>query len=132
MIIYKCEDSIESVFTAIYNSYEEKRNVDETFIAFGDNPVLFAEIVPVLPEKEKVRKVMRTLQNRFGEEDYYSLCLALAAPDEDTGTAVYRTVCRGLNHKVSRGHLFDSLADADVMRCFALAKKSGREIHHLQ
>lgn len=132
MVIYRCEDSIESVFTAIYNSYEEKRKVEDTVLSLDDEPVLFAEEVAVIPDLVKVRKVMNTLQKRFGEEDYYSICLALAAPDVDKATAVYRTVCHGLNRKVRPGHLFDSLADSDVMRCFALAKCSGREIHHLE
>lgn len=79
MIVYRCEDSLESIFTAIYLAYEEKRNHAETMLSLSDDPILFAEDVPVVSCTDKVLKVIKTLKRRFGEDDYKELCLALAS-----------------------------------------------------
>ncbi len=127
MVIYRCTNSVESVFTAIYRAYEEKRNHEDTLISLTDDPVLFAEDVPAAPELDKAQKVMKTLMMRFGGENYLSLCMALASDQEDRAQAVYRTVVDGLRRRCPRGHLFDNLANDHVHRAFALAQGVSRE-----
>lgn len=132
MIIYLCEDSLESVFTAIYKAYEEKRDYTDTAISLTEEPVLFAEYVKVEPDRERTCKVMNTLRRRFGEDDYLSLCMALASEDPKKAQAVYRTVADGLKRNVRPGHLFDNLADNYVHKAFVLSRGAGREIDHLK
>lgn len=132
MTVYRCEDSLEGIFTAIYLAYEEKRDHGDTYLSLNDEPMLFAEDVRVMPDWEKTRKVMKTLNSRFGEKDYISLCMALASEDEEKAQAVYRTVADGLKRKVNAGHLFDNLADDNINKAFALARNTGREIDHLK
>ena len=102
MIVYRCEDTLESVFTAIYQAYEEKRNHDDTFLSLTDDPLLFAEDIPVTADEEKTRKVMGTLERRFGREDCERLAMALASEDEGKAQAIYRTVVQGLRGKSLR------------------------------
>lgn len=132
MIVYRCEDSLESIFTAIYLAYEEKRNHAETMLSLSDDPILFAEDVPVVSCTDKVLKVIKTLKRRFGEDDYKELCLSLASEDMEKAQAVYRTVADGLARNCERGHLFDNLANDYVRKAFALARNAGRECAHLQ
>lgn len=132
MTVYRCEDSLESIFTAIYLSYEENREAKDTFLSLNEDPLLIAEDVPVKPDQEKTLKVMHTLKRRFGEEDYLTVCMALATPDEDKAQAVYRTVVRGLDERYARGHLFDNLTDDNIMKAFSLARYADREIGHLK
>lgn len=132
MTVYRCEDSLEGIFTAIYLAYEEKRDHEDTYLSLNDEPMLFAEDVQVLPDWEKTRKVMNTLNRRFGEKDYLFLCMALAAEDEEKAQAVYRTVVDGLKRRVRERHLFDNLADDFVNKAFALATNTWREIDHLK
>lgn len=132
MTVYRCEDSLEGIFTAIYLSYEENRSAEDTCLALHEDPILFAEDVTVEPDPVRAVKVMRTLKRRFGEEDYLSLCMALASPDPEKAQAVYRTVVRGLDERCARGHLFDGLADDHVLKTFSLARSVGREIDHLK
>ncbi len=131
MIVYRCEDSLESIFTAVYRSYEERRNHAETRIVLDDDPILFGEDVQIVPEMEKVMKVMNTIRRRFGEEDYMTVCEALATEDPEKGQAVYQTIVYGLAHRCLPGHLFDNLANDDVLKAFGLARTAWREIHHL-
>lgn len=132
MTVYRCEDSLEGIFTAVYLAYEEKRNHEDTYLALNDAPMLFAEDVPVLPDWEKAGKVINTLNCRFGEKDYQYLCMALAAEDEEKAQAVYRTVTDGLGRRAHPGQLFDNLADSFVNKAFALARNTWREIDHLR
>lgn len=132
MLVYRCEDSLESIFTAIYLSYEENRDAEDTHLALDDDPMLFAEDVRVQPDPARAVKVMRTLERRFGEEDYLTVCTALASTDIEKAQAVYRTVVKGLDERCARGHLFDNLTDRYVMQTFSMARKAGREINHLK
>lgn len=132
MTVYRCDDSLESIFTAIYLSYEENRNEEDTCLALDDDPVLFAEDVQVQTDPARAVKVMRTLERRFGEDNYLTLCMALASTDPGKAQAVYRTVVKGLDTRCARGHLFDDLTDPYVMEAFSLARLSNREIGHLR
>ena len=131
MVVYRCEDSLEGVFTAIYNAYEDKRNHEDTLISLTDELFLFAEYLEVIVDGEKVQKVIRTLRRQFGEEDYEWLCYALASEDSYKAQAVYRTVVEGLRGKAARGHLFDNLACDAVQRAFTLGRGAYNEYHHL-
>lgn len=132
MKVYRCQDSLESIFTAIYCAYEEKCVPEDTCLVLHEEPLLFAEDVWVKADCTKVIKVMETLKQRFGEEDYLFLCLALSSGDEDKAQAVYRTIARGFRGKCHPGHLFDSLADDYVLKAFTLARNAEREVHHLK
>lgn len=131
MVVYRCEDSIESIFTAVYLAYEHKKKREEVYLALHDDPVLFSEDIYVIPDKIKTIKVMNTLQKRFGEEDYRSLCKALASEDPEKAQAVYGTIYHGLEVNCKPGHLLEQLTDDDILKTFQLARNSGREIQHL-
>ena len=130
MIIYRCEDTLESVFTAIYQAYEEKRNHDDTLLSLSNDPCLFSQDIVVEADEDKTRKVMGTLQRRFGLEDTERLCMAMASNDEEKAQAVYRTVVQGLRYKCRPGHLFDNLADRDIHKAFALGRGVSTEAGH--
>ncbi len=132
MVVYRCEASLESIFTAIYQAYEERRDHEDTVLCLTEDPLFFAEDIRVIPDTFKTQKVVNTLNKRFGQENYLSLCMALASEDEDCAQAVYRTIVKGLTGKVGRGHLFDNLADDYVHRAFALARGVSTEIGHIK
>lgn len=131
MKVYQCEDSLESVFTAIYNAYEEKCDHSDTRLSIEEEYLLFAEYYPVKTDLEKVEKVIRTLRKRFGEEDYERLCFCLTTSDPDKAQAVYQTVVKGLSGGVRPGHLFDQLTDHNIHLAFSLARGATNELHHL-
>lgn len=132
VLIYQCEDSIEGIFTAIYQIYEDKNQHKECRVSISGELCLFAEYIPVTPDREKTVKVIRTLQRKFGEENYLWLCYALASEDAEKADAVYHAVAYGLQHGVRPGHLFDNLTDAYLHKVFALARHTANEQHHLR
>lgn len=131
MLVYQCEDSLEGIFSAIYQAYEERQKPEDTYISVTEELFLFAEYKRTVTDPQKAVKVMRTLRRKFGEDDYYRICLALAANDGEKAQTVYRTVARGLEMKTERGHLLDGQADDQVRRVFELARNVSREYQHL-
>lgn len=131
MIVYRCENSMESIFTAIYRAYEEKRDHKETRIDLEEEYYLFAEYIQIKAEPEKAQKVGRSVRKRFGENDYLTLCYALASYNLKKGQAVYRTIVKAFSGKWSPGHIFEHLADRDVYDVFAMARETKNELHHM-
>ena len=70
MKVYRCEDSLEGIFTAIYNIYEDKCDHSDTGISLTGELFLFAEYIDVTTDITKAMKVVNTLKRRLGEEDY--------------------------------------------------------------
>lgn len=132
MYVYRCRDCLESIFTAIYRVYEDGRGRENVILSLDGDPILFSTDVIVETDEVRCGKVIRTLRERFGPEDYENICLALASPDPEKAQAVYGTIARGLADKCGRGHLFDALADENVNKAFKLARNAERENCHLR
>jgi len=131
MIVYQCEDSLESIFTAVYLAYEHKRDHQDTRISLTDELLLFAEYIKVNADNAKAVKVIRTLKNKFGDDNYMTLCYALSSSSEEKAHAVYQVIVKGLKDGGPQGHLFDNLADDTIRQVFYLARGAGNESHHL-
>lgn len=50
MKIYHCEDSLEGIFTAIYNTYEDHCIIRDTMVTTIEENLLFSESVEVIPD----------------------------------------------------------------------------------
>lgn len=131
MVTYRCQNSYESIFTAIYRVYEEHRQNEDVYLALDEELRLFSEDIPVVVDWERSRKVVNTIVRRFGIEDYEALCYALATPEADKAQAVYETIRQGLKG-ARQGHLFDNLSDKGVLRTFELSRAASRECCHLR
>lgn len=132
MRVYQCEDSLEGIFTAVYNAYEDRSDINDTLISITQELYLFAEYIPVETDQRKALKVINTLRRRFGEGDYMSICMALASSDAEKAQCVYRTIVLGLDKNTLPGHLLDNLADNSVNRVFSLARGANNEYLHLR
>ncbi len=97
--IMVCENSLEGVFSAIFEAYELKcnHNLCELQIGEPENYRLFADYHEVKVDEEKAARVIRTVIEKFGKDVYYDFCLALATEDAERGTAVYQTIVYGIN-----------------------------------
>ncbi len=132
MYVYLCEDTLESIFTAIYNIYEDRHNFPDTRLLLEWEPLLLAEYITVEEDAEKAAKVIRTIHRQFGERDAHHIFMALSAPSGEKAEAVYRTIAYGLRDKVKPGHLFDHLTDRYVLHTHKLGRNASRECQHLK
>ena len=73
-----CEDSLEGIFTAVYDAYALREGHDHLHVQVGetDNYRLFATYLHSQPDFGKTEKVVRTLKERLGEHVYGSICRA--------------------------------------------------------
>ena len=126
-----CEDSLEGVFTGVYEAYAMQEGHDHIHIQIGEeeNFRLFAVYIRIAADAEKAAKVARTINQRLGIEAYLDICRALASEDGEKGEAVYKTVVCGLKMK-DGSRVMGNLADNSVHNVFELARCTRNEVHH--
>lgn len=99
--IYLCSDSIEGIFTAIYDIYTHTSKhiatLDNCKVLTGEigNFELFSEYIDVVTDPEKAMKVTRTICDRFGFEAYECFLYAAACNDERKADAIYKSIVTG-------------------------------------
>lgn len=125
-----CEDSLEGIFTGIYNAYLKKMPHEQIHICVGgeENYRLFAVYESCQMDEKKAAKVAGTIIRELGEEAYLSICRALAAQEGDKGEAVYKTVVSGLCMK-NRHQVMGCLQNPYIHRVFELARFTANEAH---
>lgn len=126
-----CEDSLEGIFSGIYQAYLLKVPHERIHIQIGEeeNFRLFAVYRECPVKEEWAVKVARTIGTKFGEEAYLAICRALASPEKDKGEAVYKTVVAGLKMK-KPSEVMGNLKDPYVHRVFELARFTANEAHY--
>lgn len=134
-----CENSMEGIFTGIYEAYRMKLPHRDTCMELGEGePRLFAVYHEVQTEPEKAEKVMRTLRELLGEERYYDLIIALYSEDPERGQAVYQTVVQLMEAKADKTHkggneglgrVLDNLSNPNIHKVFTLSRNVTNEIH---
>lgn len=94
--ILVCEDSMEGIFSAVYDGWKECAGGCKVSIqtSFPVSMELFTSYREIATDQSKVGKVMRTILMRLGSEVYEQICLAAASADEDRGTAIYYVLHR--------------------------------------
>jgi probable DNA metabolism protein len=131
MTIFVCEDSIEGIFTGIYDAWASKlghANV-ELSITGLENMELFREYVPVKMDMEKAQKVTRTICDRMGMEVYEWICSALLSDNKERANAVYHTIVVGLQLR-DGSKVMNHLTCSNVCKVFEYARSARREAHH--
>ena len=127
-----CEDSIEGIFTGIYDAYALREGHEHIHIQVGevDNYRLFADYLNIQPDPVKTDKVAGTLRRRLGEQAYLSICRAAASYNkEEKGDAIYRTVVDGITAG-SGSRVMENLKNPYVAKTFELARYTANEAHY--
>lgn len=132
-IVLRCEDSLEGIFTGIYEAYALRMPHERIHLqtAEEENMRLFTVYRAVEPDSIKTEKVIRTLRTRFGEKDYMALCLAAAASSMEKAEAIYKTVVWGLSGRC-RGSILEHLTNDNVRRTLELSRSAGNELHRMK
>ena len=139
MHIFLCEDSIDGIFTGIYDAWASRYGHKNIKLCINDTITyeLFSEYITVTPDSEKSEKVGRTIIARLGMEVYQDILQAVLAHDdkkknEHPGKAdcIYRTLLYGFS--LEDGHrILQALGNPYIARVFELSRSTGNEVHHL-
>lgn len=129
--ILVCDSSPEGIFSAVYRAYEKKLNPNITFLQLDEieSYELFAEYIQVETDLEKAGKVDSTIARRLGEISYSYLWYALYSQEKERGSAVYRTIARGLAGAY-KGELVNFLQDPYVLMVSKMRQNVWCEAHH--
>lgn len=130
-LILRCEDTMEGIFTAIYDAFVYKNRMegeyqDNISIAIGDEgeQTLFAREINIPTNLDKAEKTIRTIQTRLGISVYNTLFHALCHYDVERASVVLGYLVRGFK----KGRRIDEhLSDSYVMRVMELSRKAGNE-----
>lgn len=129
-LILRCEDSLEGMFTAIYDAFVYKNQMEKPYtdsirIAVGEGAMmLFSKEITVETDEDKVEKTVRTIRTRLGYSVYDTLLLALCHFDEERASVVLGYLVRSF----ASGHnISDHLADPYVLRVMELSRKVRNE-----
>lgn len=140
MYVFICEDSLEGIFTGVYDACASRLGHRNIRLITGepDNYELFSEYIPVTPSDEKTRKVIDTITSRFGlrfYESIYQAAMSGEGPDQkkmDKADAIYETILLALASGDGQKVLL-SLGEPCVYRIFELCRATNREAcHHLE
>lgn len=130
--ILVCEDSMEGIFTAVYDGWKECTGDRKVLVqtSFPLSMELFASYREIDTDRAKAGKVMRTILMKLGSEAYEQICLAAVGADPDRGTAIYYVLRRALGRGRCESRVMEALADPYVARVAKLALRVKREYHH--
>ena len=139
MHIFLCEDSIDGIFTGIYDAWASRYGHKNVKLCINDTITyeLFSEYITVTPDSEKSQKVGRTIIARLGMEVYQDILQAVLAHDDkkknehpDKADCIYRTLLYGFS--LPDGHrILQALGNPYIARVFELSRSTGNEAHHL-
>jgi probable DNA metabolism protein len=139
MYTFVCENSIDGIFTGVYDAWASKYGHQNVRL-ISDNVEtfeLFQEYITVIPDCEKSEKVARTLRNRLSDEVYSLICQAILATELttrkkslDKADCIYHAIVLGLAMP-DGSKLLQALGNSYVQRIFELSRATSNESHHL-
>lgn len=132
MRVYRCEDTPEGIFTAVYDAGKSAYGHDHIRLEVimpesEQNYTLFSEYVDVQPDPEKMQKVLRTVRSRISETAYEYIMTAAGSRQPDKADVIYHFIVYGfaLGRKVT-----EALHVPWVQRMFEIYRRSRNEAHY--
>lgn len=130
--IYRCEDSIDGIFTAVYDAWASKYGHDYIKLETIDdnacsNFELFTEYIVVNTDLEKSQKVSRSIKNKISAYAYEMVIHAALSNDSRKADSIYHFLVIGfaMGEQVTR-----HLANPYVANLFEMNRNVGNEVHH--
>ena len=129
--IFICEDSLEGIFTGIYEGWlwGAKGLPAEIVTREPQYPEFFCTCLHISPDTEKAHKVARSVRRKLGYETYEAICYAAVSAHQGKGTAIFRVLLRAFKGGRCRRDVMEALADPDVNLVSRLRTKVWHEAH---
>lgn len=139
-VIMRCEDSIDGIFTAIYDAFVYKNKLQQAYageyndsisieIGEGENYTLFTEVIDIQTDRDKAQKTITSIKNRLGYGIYETVFNVLCHFSQDRATIVLGFLVRAF--KIGQ-RIMEHMSDKYVMGVFELARKTNNEADKLR
>lgn len=131
--IYLCDNSIDGIFTAIYQAWSSRyghANIKIEEKCEGSkysNIELFAEYIPVTTDSILSSKVAKSIQEKISQEAYEMVCYVALSDYTGKADLIYRFLILGF--AVGRT-IVEHLSNEVVNRMLHIRKNVWNEMHH--
>lgn len=123
--VFQCEESFTGILTGVYDAWASRLGHANVRLTAGqEEPQLFCEYEEVKPDAVKAGKVMRTIENRMGEEALRIIAQAAASTEPERADVIYRTIVLGL-HLPDGRRVTEMLSRPEIMKLFAFSRRAG-------
>lgn len=129
--IYVCGEDLESILTAVYDAWASRKGHSRVKLEVENQktPELFAVYVPVKPDPEKARKVMRAIQKKISVRAWQMVYRAALSREESRADDIYRFLVGGFYFGP---RVLGMLAEPAVCRLMELNRAVGNEAHYFR
>ena len=128
--VFVCSDTMEGMFSAIYDAWKVRNGVREVGIAIRGmlDQELFCEYTEVKEEEKKALAVRNLILQHLGEYAYWNIYHALLSHDGKKADAVLGVILEARNLPDSK-RIMEHLSHSDVQKVFSLSRKVTNEAH---
>lgn len=131
MTIFTCNDDFESMLTCIYDAWASRRG--HANVRLLKEPILqqelFSVYIHVEADEEKVKKVVRSIQNKISDEAYLQVFYASLSNAPDALDTIYRFLILGF---AAGSKVMSMLSYPAVIRMMELKRNVGNEAHYFR
>lgn len=131
--IFLCENSIDGIFTAIYQAWSsgfghanikiEEKSENNNYT----NIELFSDYTQVHTDYDKAIKVSRSIKNKISDEAYEMICRVALSNYQGKGDLIYRFLILGFHVGAS---IVNHLSNEIVNKVFKINRYVNNEAHH--
>lgn len=128
--VYRCDGSIEGIFTAIYDAYSSRyghANIAIYERETSSNFELFTEYIDVLSDKEKVDKVAKSIVEKISFFAYEMVIKSALSNTKGKADAIYRFLQLGFSAGKS---VLNQLNHPYVYPLFQMERRVNNEVLH--
>lgn len=129
--IYQCEDTIDGIFTAVYDAWSSgyghenvKIEVKEKKNTYTDMQ-LFSEYIAVKTDIGKALKVSRSIKEKISEEIYKTVCRVALSDNHEKGDLIYRFLVLGFR---MGSDVADYLSNDAVNKVIKISRSVNNEV----
>ena len=128
--VFICEDSMEGIFSGIYEAWKNREREGASGIAIGPciEPELFCEYEETPEDHRKARAVEQMIIRNLGREVYRAIYYASLADDREKGNAILGTILSARKLKDPK-RIMEQLGNVSVEKVFELSRNVGNEAH---
>lgn len=125
-MIYIIENSLENLFTAVFESYKNK---DKRVSVYCENcqTSCLEETKIIKTDGEKAKRVEKSLKKILGYS-FNHIKLAFRSEENDKNTIIFNYICETVN---ANENISENFANLSVYSFYEILRKVQKEIHHL-
>lgn len=126
-----CPDSLEGIFTGIYDGWKLGNEGFEVELSMGrpGQAQLFCHYQTVDADPEKAEKVAGTIKRRLGPETYEQLCYAACSAEDDKGTCMYYALREALSGGGGARCVLENLKNPYILKIARMRQTVWHEMH---